>query len=91
MKTLVSLLLLFVFFSACSQKLISIKPKCRNLENKIIKLKNDKYISVVREVVNIPITGYPLNKNNTESQNLKVLEMRLNECNQNRNHSPIDK
>ena len=83
MKTLVSLLLLFVFFSACSQKLISIKPKCRNLENKIIKLKNDKYISVVREVVNIPITGYPLNKNNIESQNLKVLEMKLHECNQN--------
>ena len=34
-------------------------------------------------VVNIPITGYPLNKNNTESQNLKVLEMKLHECNQN--------
>ena len=83
MKMSVSLFLVFVFFSACSQKSISVKPKCKNLENKIIKLKNDKYLNVVREVVNIPITGYPLNKNNTESQKLKVLEMRLNECNQN--------
>jgi len=83
MRMLVSLLLMFVFFSACSQKSSNIKPECKNLENKIIKLKNDKYINVVREVVNIPITGYPLKKTNTKSQNLKVLEMKLHECNQN--------
>ena len=82
MKILVNLLIIFGFFSACSQKSDSIKPKCKNLENKITKLKNDKYINVVKEVISIPISGYPLNKSNNESQKLKVLEMELNECNQ---------
>ncbi len=82
MKILVNLLIVFGFFSACSQKSISVKPKCKNLDHKITKLKNDKYINVVKEVISIPISGYPLNKNNSESQKLKVLEMELTECNQ---------
>jgi len=48
---------------------------------------NDSDVDVVFGTIGLGytyfLTGYPLNKNNNESQNLKVLEMRLNECNQN--------
>ena len=47
-----------------------------------MKLKNDNYVNLAKEIVTIPVGGFSLKKDSIKNQNLKVLEMRLQECNQ---------
>ncbi|HIP51908.1 MAG TPA: hypothetical protein EYG94_07465 [Campylobacterales bacterium] len=82
MKVVSSLVLIMVFFLACSQKVISSNPECRKLENKLIKLKEEKRLNLAGKIGNVLVNGYPHGMDGTIlNQNIKVLEMKLNDCN----------
>ena len=82
MKRVSSLLVMIVFFSACSQKVVSSKAECKELEQKIIKLKEEKKLNLAGEIGNVLINGYPNRVDESKlNQNIKVLKMKLHECN----------
>ena len=83
MKKVSSLLLMIVFFSACSQKVVSSKPECKELEQKMIKLEKEKKINLAGKIGNLLVNGYPRGVDEIKlNQNIKVLKMKLHECNQ---------
>ena len=83
MKVVSSLVLIMVFFLACSQKTISLNPERKKLENKLIKLKEEKRLNLAGKIGNVLVNnGYPHGMDGTIlNQNIKVLEMKLNDCN----------
>ena len=82
MKRVSSLVVLMMFFSACSQKAVSSKTECKELEEKLIKLKQEKKLNLASEVANVLVNGYPRGVDEVKlNQNIKVLELKLNECN----------
>ena len=82
MKRISSLVVIIVFLSACSQKVVSSKPECKELERKIIKLEKEKKINLASEVLNVVANGYPRGVDEIKlNQNIKVLKMKLDECN----------
>jgi len=82
MKRVSSLVVLMMFFSACSQKTVSSKSECKELEQKMIKLKEEKKLNLASEVANVLVNGYPRGVDEVKlNQNIRVLELKLNECN----------
>ena len=82
MKVLSSLVVIMLFFSACSHKAISSNPECKTLENKIIELEEEKSLNLAGKIANTVVNGYPLGKDESIlNQNLKVLKMKLEDCN----------
>ena len=83
MKIVSMLIVMTVFFSACSQKkaLIS-KAECRVLENEIITLEKEKKMNLASKIGNVLVNGSPQGVDDVKlNQNIKVLKMKLADCN----------
>jgi PBP1b-binding outer membrane lipoprotein LpoB len=82
MKVVSSLVLSIIFFAGCSQKVVSSKAECREMESKIIKLEQEKNLNLAGKIAQITVRGYPLGVDEVKlNQNIKVLKMKLDECN----------
>ncbi|CAA6816653.1 MAG: Unknown protein [uncultured Sulfurovum sp.] len=82
MQVVSSLLVSIMFFSGCSQKLVSSEPECKEIENKIIKLEEEKKLNLAGEIAQVVANGYPVGVDEVKlNQTIKVLKMKLDECN----------
>lgn len=82
MKVISSLVLGIIFFTGCSQKVVSTKVECSEIESELIKLEEEKSLNLAGKIAQITLRGYPLGVDEVKlNQNIKVLKMKLYECN----------